>query len=233
MDGYLISPKEKYYRYIISNEIPRNLRLDEFLEYYQFDLERYAPLQFWFGLNDISNDTFFVLTDDLIEMIGFARIGLSDKHRANLLRFIRKNFQEHVHFVEEYIGSHNKIQISMKKRPFKMMLLKIGTKTSELVHEYLLDFEEHCLAYMCYEDACKRVVIEETQRELRAAPLIEDLDTSKKRVKITNINDLHRHINASTYQTTDEEDLKMVATKLGIESDKYNKLELIEKLINY
>ena len=233
MDGYLITPKERYYECIIQNEIPRNLKLGEFLAYYQFDLERYAPLQFWFGLNALSNDTFFVLTDELIEMIGFARIGSSNKHKINLLRFIRKNFQEHVDFKEEYSGPRNTIQISMKKRPFKLMLMKIGTKTSQLVHEYLLDFEEHCLAYMCYEDACKRVVIEETQRELRQAPLIEDLDTSKKKVKITNINDVHRHINANMYQTTDEEDLKMVATGLGIESDKYNKIELIEKLINY
>ena len=183
-------------------------------------------------MNALSNDTFFVLTDELIEMIGFARIG-SNKHKLSLLRFIRKNFQEHVDFKEEHSGPRNTIQISMKKRPFKLMLMKIGTKTSQLVHEYLLDFEEHCLAYMCYEDACKRVTIEETQRQLRAAPLIEDLDTSKEQVEVNNIHDFHRHITASAYQTMKEENLRMVATKLGIDSNKYSKIELIEKLINY
>ena len=77
MEGFLITPSEQYYSYIIGNEIPRDLRLEQFLEFHQFDLEHYAPLQFYFRIKSISNETFFVLTHYLNEMIGFARIELN------------------------------------------------------------------------------------------------------------------------------------------------------------
>ena len=44
-------------------------------------------------------------------------------------------------------GAHHKIEIRMKKRPFKRMLLKLRTSTANLIHEYLLRIEEGCTKY--------------------------------------------------------------------------------------
>ena len=101
---------------IISGKIERDMKLEEFLECIEFDMERYAPLKFWFSLNQISDDEFFVLTEELMDLIGFSKKGSNEKLRTNVLKFVRKNFEEHVDYVEEVHGAFHKIQIKMKKR---------------------------------------------------------------------------------------------------------------------
>ena len=36
------------------------------------------------------------------------------------------------------------VRISMSARPFKQLLMKVGTETSEALHTYLIEFEEAC-----------------------------------------------------------------------------------------
>ena len=199
---------------IVSGKLERDMQLKEFLEFVNFDMNRYAPLRFWFNLNRISNDEFFIITEELIDLIGDSKNGSSEKQRSNLLRFIRKNFQEHVDFIEETCGAYHKIQIKMKKRPFKLLLMKVGTSTSELVHEYLVDFDECCMEYMMYQYTCNRLTIDEQQNQIREAPLIYELDDiidETKIVKFKNVDELHRHSNAHLYRTTDLDNLREIA----------------------
>jgi hypothetical protein len=64
-------------------------------------------------------------------------------------------------------GAHHKIEIHMKKRPFKKMLVKVGTSTSDLIHEYLLDIEEGCMKYALYQEECKHKKIMEENNILK------------------------------------------------------------------
>jgi protein associated with RNAse G/E len=199
---------------IISGKIERDMKLKEFLRCIEFDMDRYAPLNFWFNLNQVSNDEFFVLTEELIDLIGFSKNGSKEKLRTNVLKFIRKNFEEHVDYKEEVHGSFHKIQIKMKKRPFKLLLMKVGTSTSQLVHEYLVDFEEHCMEYMMYQNTCKQLTIKEQEQQIREAPLIYELDDmidENKVVKFSDVDELHRHTNAYLYRTTDMDNLHELA----------------------
>ena len=122
----------------------------------------------------------------------------------------------------------------MKKRPFKLLLIRVGTSTSELVHEYLLEFEERCMEYMQYQYACKMQTVEDQQKQIREAPLIYELDdqiTPETTVKLETVDDFHRHLNAHMYKTTAEEDLKRIAKEKGVTNpDGLTKTELIECL---
>ena len=103
----LVSKRQKWNfgQLIVAGKLERDMQLKEFLEFVNFDMNRYAPLRFWFNLNRISNDEFFVTTEELIDLIGYSKNGSSEKQRSNLLRFICKNFQEHVDFIEETCGA--------------------------------------------------------------------------------------------------------------------------------
>ena len=49
-----------------------NLSLCEYLASIGFDVNRFnIPLDFWFNLNAKSDDEWFVLTDELIDIMGF------------------------------------------------------------------------------------------------------------------------------------------------------------------
>ena len=199
---------------IISGKIERDMKLKEFLTFIEFDMERYAPLNFWFNLNQISNDEFFLLTEELIDLIGFSKNGSSEKQRSSAFRFICKNFEEHVDYTEEVHGVNHKIQIKMKKCPFKLLLMKVATATSQLVHEYLLEFEEHCMEYMMYQNTCNQLTIKEQEQQIREAPLIYELDDvidENKVVKFSNVDELHRHSNGYLYRTTDMDNLRELA----------------------
>ena len=195
---------------IISGTIERDMKLKQFLQFIEFDMDRYSPLKFWFNLNQLSNDEFFVLTDELIDLIGFSKSGSNQNQRSSVSRFIRKNFEEHVDYIEEVCGPFHKIQIKMKKRPFKLLLMKVGTATSELVHEYLVEFEEHCMEYMMYQNTCNQLTIKEQHQQIREAPLMYELDDvidESKVVKFSDVDDLHCHTNAYLYCMTDMDNL--------------------------
>ena len=63
-------------------------------------MEQFAvPLKFWFELNRLKNDEWFSLTDEIIDLIGYKCSASNDTHnRSNLMRFIRKNFEEGTDF---------------------------------------------------------------------------------------------------------------------------------------
>ena len=49
-----------------------NMDLCSFLNYHGFDAERFGiKLQFWFELNNRGHDEYFVLTDELVDLIGY------------------------------------------------------------------------------------------------------------------------------------------------------------------
>ena len=75
---------------IVSGKLERDMQLKEFLEFVNFDMNRYAPLKFWFNLNQLSNDELFVLTDELIDLIDFCKSGPTQNQRSSVSRFILK-----------------------------------------------------------------------------------------------------------------------------------------------
>ena len=142
----------------------QDLTFCDFLQCQGFDETKFTvPLQFWFDLNTKRDDEWFVLTDDIINLIGFKSSESNPSHnRSNLLAFIRNNFTEGIDFfttaiavVKKGSGGHHKIQIEMKKRPFKKMLLKVGTETSDLIHDYILDIESGAMKYILYQKQCE------------------------------------------------------------------------------
>ena len=163
--------------------IAPDLTLCEFIANSGFDVDRYAiPLQFWFDLHEKSDDEWFVLTDDLINLIGFkSSVSNISHNRSNLLKFIRKHFTENVDFLVTTIGvakktrggAHHRIDISMKKRPFQEMLLSVRTDTSKLLHRYFIDFENLCKDYILYQK-------DQENKRLRAAPAIPVLDECRR-----------------------------------------------------
>ena len=68
------------------------------------------------------------------------------------------------------------MNIHMKKRPFKKLLVKVGTETSNLILDYLLDIEESLVEYLKYSKACELQKNREHIAQIREAPLIYELD---------------------------------------------------------
>ena len=208
---YIIDRNEKYKRYIQLGEIHRDMKLHEFLAFHEIDFTKFGlPLQFWYDLNNVDDDHFFEITDEVIEAIGFSK-------PKSMYRFIRKNFREHIDYTEELVqntGVHgvHRIVIKMKKRPFKQLLMKVGTETSETLHTYLIEFEEACVEYMRYQYACTQETIRESREMLCEAPLIvDDNQDSKSVVKVQTFDDFCRHVNTQVYKTTREENIQQIA----------------------
>lgn len=155
-----------------------NLSLCEYLSSIGFDANKFnIPLQFWFNLNSMTDDEWFIVTDELINLIGFKSCESNPSvGKSNLINFIRKNYMNGVDFLtnsQKLVkvgrgGAQHKIEIQMKKRPFKRMLLKVGTSTSDIIHEYLLDIEAGCMKYAWYQEQCKsKLIIKEEYRKLK------------------------------------------------------------------
>ena len=153
------------------------LSLCEHLAITGFDANKFnIPLEFWLNLNLMTDQEWILLTDELIELIGFKSCESNPSvGKSNLLKFIRKHCIQGVEYMEHTIvlaktgrgGAHHKIEIHMKKRPFKKMLVKVGTSTSDLIHEYLLDIEEGCMKYALYQEECKHKKIMEENNILK------------------------------------------------------------------
>ena len=135
--------------------------------YMGFNMEQFAvPLKFWFELNRLKNDEWFILTDEIIDLIGYKSSASNSTHnRASLLRFIRKHYIEGTDFMVAPIcvakntrgGAHHKMEIKMKKHAFKSMLMSVRTEVSRTVHEYLITLEEATMKYMTYQYHCQIV----------------------------------------------------------------------------
>ena len=86
---------------IVSVQHPsHNLSLCEYLSSIGFDANKFdIPLQFWFNLNSMADDEWFVLTDQMINLIGFkASESNENQRRSNMFAYIRKHFIEGLDF---------------------------------------------------------------------------------------------------------------------------------------
>ena len=163
----LQTPSNYEYHELIVQRKMTELDFCEFLRHINFDMDRFAmPLDFWFELNRKKDDEWIVLTDELIGLIGFRSCTSNrSSSRSNLAKFINTNFIKNIDFLANPIGlaktarggAHYKHEIHMKKRPFKKMLLKVCTETSELIHDYVLDMEQAMIQYMVYQKECQLV----------------------------------------------------------------------------
>ena len=170
----------------------------QFLLYMGFNMAQFAvPLKFWFELNRLKNDEWFILTDEIMDLIGYKSSASNSTHnRASLLRFIRKHYIEGTDFMVAPIcvakntrgGAHHKMEIKMKKHAFKSMLMSVRTEVSRTVHEYLITLEEATMKYMNYQYHCQIVatnrantILEETQEEL-SKYTYEPVDDSLSRI---------------------------------------------------
>ena len=66
------------------------------------------------------------------------------------------------------------------------MLLKVGTKTSDLIHDYVLDLEQAMIQYIVYQKECQMVKNTELQKEIsnikkydQPTPLLLESEYSK------------------------------------------------------
>ena len=225
-----------------------NMDLCSFLSYHGFEADRFnIQLDFWFALNKKSNDEYFTLTDDLVDLIAYkGKTGTKSHQRTNLLRFIEKHFTEHLDYKAVPVtvsgtghgGLRQKTEIMMKKRPFKELLMSVGTDTSRLIHSYILDLEEGVTQYMVYQHQCKDRQIEDQRQMLRNCPMMmEDMDDTidtNAVVELRTIDDFHRHMNTNMYATTRMEDLQFIANSVGVPGvSEFNKESLINVLIHY
>ena len=53
-------------------------------------------------------------------------------------------------------------------------MIKVGTSTSDIIHDYLLDFEAGCMKYALYQAQCKSQSIEEEYRKLKRLKIEEE-----------------------------------------------------------
>ena len=153
-----------------------NLSLCEFLPSVGVDANKFnIPLEFWLNLNTITDNEWFVLTNEMINLIGFQ--SSKSKHHnsaSDLFAFIRKHFIEGLDFSRNgRESSHHQIEIQMKKRSFKKLLLKVETSTSETIHDYLLDIRTGCMKYALYQEQCKTKSILEEHRKLKRLKIEE------------------------------------------------------------
>ena len=174
-----------------------DLTFAEFLEREKFEVNLFAiPIKFWLSLNQLKKDEWFTLTDEIIDLIGYKSCASNASvGRSNMLRFMRKNFEEGTDFfanrercTKTGSGGHNKFEIRMKKYPFKRMLLKVGTQISDLIHDYLIKLEEVTIKYMNYQYHCQIVatnranaILEEKEEEL-SKYTYEPVDDSLSRI---------------------------------------------------
>ena len=109
-----------------------NLTFCEFLASHGFDANKFNfPLQFWVDLNLMTDDQWFVLTDELIILIGFkASASYPSHNRSSLFRYVRKKFIEgkEYRFTDEKVnrksrgGAHTKKLLEMTKSAYVRLL---------------------------------------------------------------------------------------------------------------
>lgn len=153
-----------------------SMSICEFLDYIGFDANRFAlPIHFWFELSSKTRDEWFVLTNELIDLIGFKSCDSNTtNNRTNLFRFIRKHFMKDVEYTMLLIrrsnqmrgGAHYEYEIQMKKIPFKKMLIKVGTSVSDLIHDYLIELDEGVQQYALYQKECQVYVLSHQLKEM-------------------------------------------------------------------
>ena len=168
----------------------QNLTFRDFLHYQGFNENKFGlPLQFWFHFNTKRDDEWIVLTDEIINLIAFKSSMSNTSHNClELLAFIKNYFIQGIDFftTARTLSTHGtsgvcyKIEIQMKKRPFKKMLLKIGTETCDHMHDYILDIESGAMKYALYKNQCELYKKNEENTRLRALTNVPILETYRK-----------------------------------------------------
>ena len=139
-----------------------SLSLCEFFMETEFDLNMHFTSTFWFTLNQLNDNDWFEVTDDIIEKIGFKGDIKKSNQRTHLFECIKKHFIENVDYtlsIDETIiksgrGGHNKKTLHMKRDTFKKLLLKVNTKNSDQIFDFLISFEKHVIKYIRYQREC-------------------------------------------------------------------------------
>ena len=125
-----------------------SLSLCEFFTETEFDANMYFTSTFWFALNQLNDNDWFEVTDDIIEKIGFKGDIKKCHPRTNLFECIKRHFIENVDykFALKNLGAiigrggHNKKTLHMKRVSFKKLLMKVNTKNSDQIFDYLIAF---------------------------------------------------------------------------------------------
>ena len=139
-----------------------SLSLCEFFTETEFDANMYFTSTFWFTLNQLNDNDWFEVTDEVIQKIGFQGDIKKSNQRTHLFECIKKHFIENVDYtlsIDETIiksgrGGHNKKTLHMKRDTFKKLLLKVNTKNSDQIFDFLISFEKHVIKYIRYQREC-------------------------------------------------------------------------------
>ena len=139
----------EFYDLIVRDD-KTSMSLYDFLLCHGFDDKKFDS---WI---ETKRDEWFVLNDELINTLGH-------KRRAVLLRFIRSQFIESTDYVVISTrivrvtrhNEHYKRDIRMRKRSFCNLLVKLDTKVSRDIHEYLCDMDYFIHKYDVYKKECE------------------------------------------------------------------------------
>lgn len=149
----------EFYELIVSKKL-LVLSLCDFFAETGFDPNVYFSSTFWFSLNRLNDEEWFEVTDDVIEKIGYKG---KYNNRTHLFDCLKKNFNESVDYIFTFenpkaksgSGGHNKRTLKMKRDSFKKLLMKVNTKNSEQIFDFLIAFEKQVLNYMRYQKECE------------------------------------------------------------------------------
>ena len=152
----------EFYQLIVDKKL-LSLSLCEFFTATEFDPNMYFSSTFWFALNQLNDNDWFEVTDDVIEKVGFKGDNKKSNQRTHLFDCLKHNFTEYIHYTFTLgktrpitgRGGHNKKTLHMKRDSFKKLLMKVNTKNSDQIYDYLIAFENHVIKYMRYQSECK------------------------------------------------------------------------------
>ena len=128
----------EFYQLIVDKKL-LSLSLCEFFTATEFDPNMYFSSTFWFALNQLNDNDWFEVTDDVIEKVGFKGDNKKSNQRTHLFDCLKHNFTEYIHYTFTLgktrpitgRGGHNKKTLHMKRDSFKKLLMKVNTKNSD------------------------------------------------------------------------------------------------------
>ena len=167
---------------LIVNQQKVSLTLCEFFEITDFDPSQFFESSFWCALNALEDDQWFVVSDTVIERIGYKGTATRMDHiRTSLLRFLKLHFTVNVDYrlapqccgAESGSVVHNKLTLKMKRDSFKMLLMSVNTQNSKEIYRYLIAFENQVKKYAMYQNECEMFKKEQEIQNLKSvkAPL--------------------------------------------------------------
>lgn len=141
------------------------LTLPQFFDRTGFDAQKYFTSNFWFALNALKFDEWFVVPDEVIDAVGYKQCsGYNNNTRTNFFRAVRNYFVDEKDYkinlfkridLDNSNYKTNKNVLYMKRDSFKMLLLKADTPKTDDIYRYLIAFENHVHAYVQYQHRCQ------------------------------------------------------------------------------